>query len=176
MFENRYTITEKIYVDWTVRPVLLSRSRRRIPILPSLLLVACSVMLVMAVHSHDWKYAGLYGLLLACVAFRLFGYEAMLARRQFRRLRAQKADQWRRELRFTEEGITVEDDGETLAEKTYEEVQEVRDAGAWLALIFQGGVVVRADKQGFFQGGEACSQEAFLAFFRAKCPEAKFPA
>ena len=48
MFENRYTITEKIYVDWTEHPVALGRARRRFPILLTLLAAACAVMLVMA--------------------------------------------------------------------------------------------------------------------------------
>lgn len=46
----------------------------------------------------------------------------------------------------------------------------------WLALIFEGGVVVRADKGGFFREGAACGQEAFLAFLRERCPGAAFPA
>ena len=149
MFENRYTITEKIYVDWTVHPVVLGRACRRFPILLTLL---------------------------AGVAFRLFGYDAMLARRQFRRLRSGKPGEWKRVLRFDGDGITVEDDGQVLAEKTCGQLQEVRDMEPWLALIFEGGVVVRADKQGFFRDGTACGQEEFLAFLREKCPNAQFPA
>ena len=70
----------------------------------------------------------------------------------------------------------MEDDGQVLAEKACGQVREVRDTGAWLALIFEGGVVVRADKQGFFRDGTACGQEEFLAFLREKCPNAQFPA
>ena len=167
MFENRYTITQKIYVDWTVPPALLGKSRRRFPLLLTVLLAACAVMLVMAFADGNGTYSLLYALLLAGVAFRLFGYDAMLARRQFRRLRAGKPGEWKRVLRFDGDGITVEDDGQ---------VREVRDTGAWLALIFEGCVVVRADKQGFFRDGTACGQEEFMAFLRERCPGAAFPA
>ena len=68
------------------------------------------------------------------------------------------------------------DDGQVLAEKTCGQLREVRDMEPWLALIFEGGVVVRADKQGFFRDGTACGQEEFLAFLREKCPNAQFPA
>ena len=44
MFENRYTITEKIYVDWTVHPVLLGKSRHRFPLLLTVLLAACAAV------------------------------------------------------------------------------------------------------------------------------------
>ena len=176
MFENRYTITEKIYVDWTEHPVALGRARRRFPILLTLLAAACAVMLVMAFLDGNGTYACLYALLLAGVAFRLFGYDAMLARRQFRRLRAGKPGEGKRVLRFDGDGITVEDDGQVLAEKTCGQLQEVRDMEPWLALIFEGGVVVRADKGGFFREGAACGQEAFLAFLRERCPGAAFPA
>ena len=176
MFENRYTITEKIYVDWTVHPVVLGRARRRFPILLTLLAAACSVMLVTAFLDGNGTYAALYALLLAGVAFRLFGYDAMLARRQFRRLRSGKPGEWKRVLRFTGEAITVEDDGQVLAEKTCGQLREVRDMEPWLALIFEGGVVVRADKQGFFREGNPCGNQAFLAFLREKCPDAAFPA
>ena len=176
MFENRYTITEKIYVDWTVHPVLLGKSRRRFPLLLTVLLAACAVMLVMAFADGNGTYSLLYALLLAGVAFRLFGYDAMLSRRQFRRLRAGKPGEWKRVLRFDGDGITVEDDGQVLAEKTCGQLQEVRDMEPWLALIFEGGVVVRADKGGFFREGAACGQEAFLAFLRERCPGAAFPA
>ena len=110
------------------------------------------------------------------MAFRLFGYDAMLARRQFRRLRSGKPGEWKRVLRFTGEEITVEDDGQVLAEKTCGQLREVRDMEPWLALIFEGGVVVRADKQGFFREGNPCGNQAFLAFLREKCPDAAFPA
>ena len=176
MFENRYTSTEEIYVDWTVHPVLLGKSRRRFPLLLTVLLAACAVMLVMAFADGNGTYSLLYALLLAGVAFRLFGYDAMLARRQFRRLRAGKPGEWKRVLRFDGDGITVEDDGQVLAEKTCGQLQEVRDMEPWLALIFEGGVVVRADKQGFFREGNPCGNQAFLAFLREKCPNAQFPA
>ena len=176
MFENRYTITEKIYVDWTVHPVVLGRARRRFPILLTLLAAACSVMLVTAFLDGNGTYAVLYALLLAGVAFRLFGYDAMLARRQFRRLRSGKPGEWKRVLRFTGEEITVEDDGQVLAEKTCGQLREVRDMEPWLALIFEGGVVVRADKQGFFREGNPCGNQAFLALLRGRGPDAACPA
>ena len=65
MFENRYTITEKIYVDWTEHPVALGRARRRFPILLTLLAAACAVMLVIAFLDGNGTYACLYALLLA---------------------------------------------------------------------------------------------------------------
>ena len=54
------------------------------------------------------------------------------------------------------------------------QVKEVRDQDGWLAVIFDGGTVVRLDKTGFFKDGEAVPCEAFLAFFRNACPQAAF--
>ena len=51
------------------------------------------------------------------------------------------------------------------------QVKEVRDLDGWLAVIFEGGTVVRLDKAGFFKDGTAASWEEFLAFFRDTCPQ-----
>ena len=177
MFENRYIITKKLYVDWAKHPVMLgSKSRRRFPLLLAGVLAVGSVMLVMALVSQDWKYSGLYAALLAAVLFRLFGYDAMLARQQYNQLRAGKDGDWKRVVYFEEDQIRIRDDDKLLAVKDYDRVEEVRDLGGGLALILEGGVIVRLDKDGFYQNEEKKSAEEFAAFLKGKCPKAEFKA
>ena len=173
MFENRYEITKRLYADWARRPVLLS-GRRRIPFLPVLVAVGCGVMLVLSVMDGNWGYAALFALLLILTVFRVKFYLPLMAARQYGRMLEQwGVDAWHRTVEFGAEKITVHD-AAAQAEKTYDQVKEVRDLGEWLAVIFAGGTVVRLDKAGFFRDGEAASWEAFLVFFRDVCPGAAF--
>lgn len=173
MFENRYEITRRLYADWARRPVLLS-GRRRIPLLPVLVAVGCGVMMVLSAVDGNWGYAALFALLLVLTVFRVKFYLPVMAARQHGRLLEQwGVDVWHRTVEFEAEKITVHDAG-ARAEKTYDQVKEVRDLGQWLAVIFDGGTVVRLDKAGFFKDGEAAPCEAFLAFFRDACPQAVF--
>lgn len=173
MFENRYEITRKLYADWARRPVLLS-GRRHIPLLPVLVAVGCGVMLVCSVLDGRWGYGAMFALLLVLTVFRVLFYLPLMAARQHGRMLAQwGVDAWHRTVEFGAEKITVHD-AAAQAEKTYDQVKEVRDQGEWLAVIFDGGTVVRLDKAGFFKDGKAAPCEAFLAFFRAACPQAVF--
>lgn len=171
MFENRYEITRRLYADWARRPVLLG-GRRRIPLLPVLVAAGCAVMLVRSILDGRWGYGALFALLLVLTAFRVFFYLPLMAARQYRRMLAQwGVEAWHRTVEFGAEKITVHD-AAAQAEKTYAQVKEVRDLGGWLAVIFDGGTVVRLDKAGFFKDGKAASWEEFLAFFRDACPQA----
>lgn len=171
MFENRYEITQALYVDWARRPVLLA-GRRRIPLLPLVVAAGCAVMAVRSVLDGNWGYAALFALLLVLTVFRMKFYLPIMARNQYRRLLSQwGVDAWHRTVTFGAETITVRD-AAAQAEKTCDQVKEVRDQGEWLAVIFDGGTVVRLDKSGFFKDGAAVSCEAFLAFFRGACPQA----
>ena len=173
MFENRYEIIRKLYADWARRPVLLS-GRRRIPLLPVLVAVGCGVMLVRSVLDGRWGYGAMFALLLVLTVFRVLFYLPLMAARQHGRMLAQwGVDAWHRTVEFGAEKITVHD-AAAQAEKTYDQVKEVRDQGEWLAVIFDGGTVVRLDKAGFFKDGKAAPCESFLAFFRAACPQAVF--
>ena len=170
MFENRYEITRKLYADWARRPVLLT-GRRRIPLLPVLVAVGCGVMLVRSVLDGRWGYGAMFAMLLALTAFRVFFYLPLMAARQYGRMLAQwGVDAWHRTVEFGAEKITVHD-AVAQAEKTYDQVKEIRDLDGWLAVLFEGGTVVRLAKAGFFKDGTAVSWEEFLAFFRDTCPQ-----
>ena len=113
----------------------------------------------------------MFALLLALTAFRVFFYLPLMAARQYGRMLAQwGVDAWHRTVEFGTEKITVHD-AVAQAEKTYDQVKEIRDLDGWLAVIFEGGTVVRLDKAGFFKDGTAVSWEEFLAFFRDTCPQ-----
>lgn len=175
MFENRYTITKKLYVDWAMNPVMLGgQTRRRGTLLTLIVLAVGVVMLVPTIINQDWKYAGLYTLLLAAVLFRMVGYEAVLAGRQYNKLRAGKDGSWDRVVYFEEEQIRIRDDGKLLAVKDYDRVEEVRTMKAGVALILEGGIIIRLDKSGFFRDDAPVDAETFTAFMREKCPDALF--
>lgn len=175
MFENRYTITKKLYVDWAVHPVMLGgQTRRRGSLLTLLVLAVGVVMLVPTVISQDWKYAGLYTLLLAAVLFRMFGYERVLAGQQYAKLRAGKDGHWDRVVYFEDRQIRIRDDGKLLAVKEYSRVEEVRTMKEGMALVLEGGIIIRLDKDGFYVDDEKSDAEAFLAFMKEKCPDALY--
>ena len=175
MFENRYTITKKLYVDWAMNPVMLGgQTRRRGTLLTLIVLAVGVVMLVPTIINQDWKYAGLYTLLLAAVLFRMVGYEAVLAGRQYNKLRAGKDGSWDRVVYFEDKQIRIRDDGKLLAVKDYNRVEEVRTMKAGVALILEGGIIIRLDKNGFFRDDAPVDAETFTAFMREKCPDALF--
>lgn len=175
MFENRYTITKKLYVDWAIHPVMLGgQTRRRFSLLSIGVLAVGVVMLVPAVISRDWKYAGLYALLLAAVLFRMFGYNAVMAGQQYNKLRAGKDGDWDRVVYFEEDQIRIRDDGKLLAVKEYARVEEVRTMKDGMALVLEGGIVIRMDKNGFYLNDQKSTAEAFVAFMKEKCPDALF--
>ena len=53
-------------------------------------------------------------------------------------------------------------DGEEATEK-------LRDA-----LVLEGGIIIRLDKDGFYAGNEKSDAQAFLSFMKEKCPDALF--
>ena len=175
MFENRYTITKKLYVDWAMHPVMLNgQTRRRFSLLTLAVLAVGVAMLVPTIISQDWKYAGLYTLLLAAVLFRMIGYEAVMAGRQYRKLRAGKDGNWDRVVYFEENQIRIRDDGKLLAVKEYERVEEVRVLKDCVALILEGGIIIRLDKTGFYADNVASDVASFVAMMKEKCPDALF--
>jgi len=175
MFENRYTITAKLYVDWARHPVMMGdRSRRPLPLLPCGILVVSAVVMVAAFRNGDMIYTGLSALLLAAMLVRLFAYDAILAYGQYRKLRAGKSGAWSRVVQFAPDQIMIRDDGKLLATKPYERVERVQDLGDWMALLLEGGVMFRLDKAGFWQDDEKQSAEAFKVFLKEKCPNAVF--
>ena len=175
MFENRYTITKKLYTDWAVHPVMLGgQTRRRGTLLTLIVLAVGVVMLVPTILNQDWKYAGLYALLLAAVLFRMFGYERVLAGQQYKKLRAGKSGGWDRVVYFEEEQIRIRDEGKLLAVKEYSRVDEVRTMKDGMALVLEGGIIIRLDKNGFFRDNAPAGFEDFTAFLREKCPDALF--
>lgn len=175
MFENRYTITKKLYVDWAVHPVMLGgQTHRRFSLLSLGVLAVGVVMLVPAVISQDWKYAGMYALLLAAVLFRMFGYERILAGQQYSKLRAGKDGKWDRVVSFEDKQIRIRDDGKLLAVKEYSRVEEVRNMKDGMALVLEGGIIIRLDKAGFYLDDVKSDDAAFTAFMREKCPDALF--
>ena len=175
MFENRYTITPKLYVDWARHPVMLGgQSRRPLPLLPCGILAGSAVLMVVALINQDWTYTGLSALLVAAMLVRLFGYDAILARQQYKKIRAGKPADWNRVVQFAPEQIMIRDDDKLLATKTYERVERVQDLGGWMALVLEGGIMFRLDKSGFWMDGEKKSAEEFVAFLKEKCPNAVF--
>jgi hypothetical protein len=175
MFENRYTITKKLYVHWAMHPVMLGgQTRRRGTLLTLIVLAVGVVMLVPTVINQDWKYAGLYTLLLAAVLFRMVGYEAVLAGMQYNKLRAGKDGNWDRVVYFEDGQIRIRDEGKLLAVKEYGRVEEVRTMKDGIALVLEGGIIIRLDRDGFFLNDQPAGFEAFVAFMREKCPEALF--
>ena len=175
MFENRYTITKKLYTDWAVHPVMLGgQTRRRGTLLTLIVLAVGVVMLVPTVINQDWKYAGLYILLLAAVLFRMVGYEAVLAGVQYNKLRAGKSGSWDRVVYFEDDQIRIRDEGKLLAVKEYSRVDEVRTMKDGMALVLDGGIIIRLDKDGFFLNDQPAGFEDFTAFLREKCPDALF--
>lgn len=175
MFENRYTITKKLYVDWAVHPVMLGgQTRRRFSLLSLGVLAVGVVMLVPTLISQDWKYAGLYALLLAAVLFRMLAYDAILAGQQYNKLRSGKDGKWDRVVSFENKQIRIRDEGKLLAVKEYDRVEEVRDMKGGIALILEGGIIIRLDKNGFYLDDAKSDAAAFSAFMKEKCPKALF--
>ena len=175
MFENRYTITKKLYVDWAVHPVMLGgQTRRRFSLLSLGVLAVGIAMLVPTLISQDWKYAGMYALLLAAVLFRMFGYERVLAGQQYNTLRAGKNGKWDRVVYFEDKQLRIRDAGKLLAVKDYDRVEEVRTMKDGMALVLEGGIIIRLDKDGFYADNEKSDAQAFLSFMKEKCPDALF--
>ena len=175
MFENRYTITKKLYVDWAVHPVMLGgQTRRRFSLLSLGVLAVGIAMLVPTLISQDWKYAGMYALLLAAVLFRMLGYERVLAGQQYNKLRAGKNGKWDRVVYFEDKQIRIRDEGKLLAVKDYDRVEEVRTMKDGMALVLEGGIIIRLDKDGFYADNEKSDAQAFLSFMKEKCPDALF--
>ena len=75
MFENRYTITKKLYVDWAVHPVMLGGQTHRRGSLLTLLVLAASVAGVVfgAIELESGGSALLLVISLIVLSLNLFG-------------------------------------------------------------------------------------------------------
>ena len=75
---------------------------------------------------------------------------------------------------FEDKQIRIRDEGKLLAVKDYDRVEEVRTMKDGMALVLEGGIIIRLDKDGFYADNEKSDAQAFLSFMKEKCPDALF--
>ncbi len=162
LFENRYRMTRRRFLDMAAHPV----RKAALPLAWILLLVLTLSVAFYSLTAQDPLGAGVFLLLSAGCAFRIFFFVPFRAARRFQSLvRAQGAEEWDRTIRIADDGILAED-GSVAMTYGWDQVAELKAVPGYLVLLLKGPELVRLDLEGFSTG----TADAFAEYVRAAHP------
>jgi hypothetical protein len=159
LFENQYTISKERYMEWAKNPL----KKNYFVIFWLVLMLFAIFLLINAVLINDVLFSAFYLLVIAFCIYRAFFRTKMLISKQFKSLTIiQRATEWQRIIEIADH-ITVTD-GNTTTQYQWSQIKELLDHKNYLVLVFQKGLGIRLDKQGFTKG----SCDEFLKYIKDK--------
>jgi hypothetical protein len=162
LFENRYRMTRRRFLDMAAHPV----RKVPLPLAWILLLVLALSVAFYSATAADALGTAAFLLLAAGCAFRIFFYASFRAQFRFRSLaRVQGAEEWERVVRIAD-GIVAQD-GAVEAVYGWDRVAELKAVPGYLVLLLKGPELIRLDRDGFTAG----TAEEFIDHVRASHPE-----
>lgn len=164
-FEHRHTHNWRFLLGFYGHALTVS---------PTYLILWGALTAVGAVLAAGSASEGSWGVAAACAAAALlcllrgFLLGLINLRREFKKAAAEYGkDSWESTMRFDETGIRMEDDGRATATVDWSDCQRLEEQGAWLRLVFHGGVELYLRKQDFTAGTAA----EFQFWLKAEHPE-----
>lgn len=157
LFENQYTMSKNRYFEWAKRPI----KKNAFVYMWLGIMVFTLSMSIFSIINNDIIYFAFYMLLTVFCIYRCFFRAKMLLSKQFKAIAiSQGKEEWERVIQIA--GSIIITDGNTKTEYQWNQVNELINDKDYIILVFQKGMGIRLDKNGFKKG----TTDSFLDFVK----------
>ncbi len=170
-FVNSFDITESVYMDWSKHPIgPVAKKNAKMMLILFFAELAVSVgVAVYGLGADNMLYVIVGCVAAGYITLKQFLLDGLKHRRDFRRvLKSKPGGVWRRETRFGDESLEVEDAGKTT-ELDYSEFADATENGEWFCLWLNPSSAYHVKRDAFTEGDAA----DFLPFMKERIAEAK---
>lgn len=160
LFENRYTMSKDRYVNWAKHPIDLIKKNVIVFMWLCIMLIT-SFMSVFCIVNNDLGSSVFYLFMTAFCIYRSFFRAKMLLSKQFKAIAiSQGKEEWERVIQFSNSIIV--NDGNSKIEYHWSQVNKLIIDKDYIILVFQKGLGIRVDKNGFIKG----TTDSFLDYIK----------